>query len=154
MNDISTPDNRTPDQIRAQINDVESAIARLPQIELRVEHHFASGMYARELHIPAGVMLTGAVHLHEHVNILSQGEILVLTETGSQRLTAPATIVSPPGTKRLGYAVTDVVWVTVSHNPTNETDVPTLEKMLVVPNREALTDEQLEMLEAAQWLLQ
>ena len=65
-------------------------------IELEVIHHFAPGMYARELRIPAGVLLTGKIHKTEHLNILAKGRIEISNMGESRQLTAPYTFVSPP----------------------------------------------------------
>lgn len=84
-----------------------------PQVELKVVNYFSHGVYARELHIPAGIMLTGEIHKFENLNILSKGEISVMTEEGMVRVKAPFTIVSPPGTKRIAIAHTDCIWTTI-----------------------------------------
>ena len=94
------------------------------------KHHFAEGLYGRELFIKAGTVLTGKMHAHGQINILAQGSIEVWTEGGMKRLDAPCVIASPPGTKRVGYAYTDVVWVTVS--ATEQTDLKALEAELIV----------------------
>lgn len=91
----------------------EKLLKEYPQLELKVYHHFSKGVYARELHIPAGVILTGEIHKFENLNILSQGTIEVLTEKGVERVEAPFTIVSPAGTKRVARALTDCVWTTI-----------------------------------------
>jgi hypothetical protein len=101
------------DQLRARVLDIEAQMLELPQLELLTIHHFAPGIYARELHIPAGTTLTGAIHKFENMNILSAGDITVVTESGPVRLQAPCTIVSPPGTKRIAFAHTDTVWITL-----------------------------------------
>lgn len=99
---------------REQIVKLEHFIAEnLPLMEIEPVHHFADGIYARELRIPAGTVLTGKVHKTEHLNILSQGKITVWTEEGMKTVEAPYTIVSKPGTKRAGYAHTDCVWTTI-----------------------------------------
>lgn len=98
-------------------------------IELPVVHHFSRGVYARELRIPAGTTLTGKVHKFENLNILSQGEMSVSTENGVERVMAPFTIVSPPGTKRVAYAHTDCVWTTI--HGTSETDLEKIEAEFV-----------------------
>lgn len=126
---------------RDLIQELEDRMLELPQVDLPVAHYFSDGLYAREIRIPAGVMLTGAIHLHEHLNIVSQGTIEVVTEDGSDIITAPATLVSRPGTKRVGFAITDVVWTTVHANPGNERDIPTLERMLVVSRHDLLSSE-------------
>lgn len=106
MNDIQTAN-------RAKVATIEQELLRHPQVELRVEHYFSPGVYARELHIPKGTILTGRVHKFENMNILSQGEMSVMTERGMQRVKAPFTVISPPGTKRIAYAHEDCVWTTI-----------------------------------------
>lgn len=91
--------------------DVE--LKKEPQVELLLVHHFSPGVYARELHIPAGVRLTGKIHKFAQLNILSKGELSVLTEHGMVRVKAPFTVVSPPGTQRIAYAHEDSVWTTI-----------------------------------------
>lgn len=114
---------------RAQIVALERHLLDMPALELEPVHHFAKGIYARELRIPAGTVLTGKVHRTEHLNVLSSGDITVWTEDGMKRLQAPATMVSRPGTKRVGYAHTDTVWITI--HGTNETDLDALEAELI-----------------------
>ena len=99
-------------------------------VEIPAVHHFANkgtkrGIYAREIRIPAGTLLTGKIHKYEQVNILSYGEIEVLTERGVVLARAPFTIVSPPGTKRIAYAHTDCVWTTI--HATDETELDRIE---------------------------
>lgn len=109
----------------------EQCLRKLPQLEIATTHHFADGLYGREILIPAGCTLTGKVHKGEHLNFLMQGDITVWTEDGMKRLQAPAVIVSKPGTKRVGHAHTDTIWVTV--HATHETDLERLESELIVP---------------------
>lgn len=114
---------------RAQIVALERHLLDMPAVEIEPRHHFAKGIYAREIRIPAGTILTGKVHRTEHLNVLSEGEITVWTEDGMKRLQAPATIVSRPGTKRVGYAHTDTTWITI--HGTDETDLDVLEAELI-----------------------
>lgn len=102
----------------------------MPQVALPVRHIFSPGVYARELSIPAGVCLTGAVHKYEQLNILSKGTMKVLTEDGIKEVSAPFTVVSPPGTKRIALALTDCVWTTILG--TQETDPEIIEKHFVL----------------------
>lgn len=106
----------------------------MPQVSLPVRHFFSPGVYARELSIPAGHCLTGAVHKYEQLNILSQGTMQVLTEDGIREVSAPFTVVSPPGTKRIAYTITDCVWTTILG--THETDVLKIEKEFVLKSKE------------------
>ena len=107
---------------------IERAIlsSDMPKIDFHVEHHFSKGVYARELHIPAGAVLTGKIHKHQNLNILLKGEMSVLTENGIVRVKAPFTIVSPPGTKRIAFAHEDCIWTTI--HGTDETDVAVIER--------------------------
>lgn len=98
-------------------------------IELETIHHFAPGLYARELRIPKGVLLTGKIHKTEHLNILAKGRIEISNMGESREMIAPQIFVSPPGTKRAGYAHEDCVWITI--HPTEETDIMKLEYDLV-----------------------
>lgn len=101
---------------------LETEMRRMPnQIQIEVIHHFSPGVYAREIHIPADTTLVGEIHKYPQLNILSQGEISVSTDDGIKRISAPFTIVSPAGTKRVAYAHTDCVWTTILH--TEETDI-------------------------------
>lgn len=111
---------------RQQVNDLEAVMKKLPQVELKVINHFASGVYARELHIPAGITLTGRIHKYDNLNILSQGEMLVTTEAGLVHVKAPFTVVSPAGTKRIATTLTDCIWTSI--HGTDETDIDKIEQ--------------------------
>lgn len=112
--------------MREKVFAIEDLIRReLEPIEFQVKNHFSKGLYARELFIPKGTVLTGKIHKHENFNIMSSGELSVLTEDGIKRVKAPFTIVSPPGTKRIAYAHEDTVWTTI--HPTDETDLEKIE---------------------------
>lgn len=108
---------------------LEAEMKKMETIEISTRHYFAHGLYAREIFIPRGVLLTGKIHKTEHLNILSKGDITVWTEEGMKRLQAPFTMVSLPGTKRVGYAHEDTVWTTI--HGTAETDIEKLEIELI-----------------------
>jgi hypothetical protein len=109
--------------MRDKVFAIEARMRQMPNkiTELPLRHFFSPGVYARELTIPAGVLLTGEIHKYQQLNILSKGTISVLLEDGIHKIEAPFTVVSPPGTKRIAYAHTDCVWTTVLG--TDETDV-------------------------------
>lgn len=111
---------------RLKVFALEEAMKReLDLVELPVKHYFSQGVYARELFIPKGTLLTGKIHKYTQLNIMSQGELSVSTENGVQRVKAPFTIVSPPGTKRVAYAHEDTIWTTI--HGTEEKDLEKLE---------------------------
>lgn len=125
---------------RAQILDFERHLAELPNavFELPTFHHFAPGLYAREVKIPAGFVLTGKTHRFAQLNVLAAGEITVWIDGGMRRIAAPHTFVSQPGTKRVGYAHTDVTWITF--HATQETDLDKIEAEVIAPPEFELTD--------------
>lgn len=115
---------------RDKIERLEREILKQDQIDIPVTHHFAPGIYARSIVIPKGATLTGHIHLTEHLNIVSKGELSVMTEHGIERVSAGAHIVSKPGIKRVGYAHEETIWTTI--HATDETDHAKLEALLVV----------------------
>jgi hypothetical protein len=122
--------------LRDKIDALETLMLREPQVEIEPVHHFANGLYAREITIKAGTLLTGKIHRTEHLSIVSKGRIIVWTEDGMREVAAPFTMVSRPGTKRVGYALEDTVWTTI--HATTETDIEKLELELIAPTRAAL----------------
>ncbi|KAF3997551.1 hypothetical protein [Glaciimonas immobilis] len=124
--------------MRNKIVRLEESIRGLPQVELPVTHHFSKGLYARELFIPKGSVLVGKIHKEQNLNIISSGDISVLTDDGVMRLTAPSTIVSPPGTKRVGYAHEDTVWITI--HATEETDLEKIERQVIAQTFQEFLD--------------
>lgn len=110
---------------RDKVNIIEAEMFKHEQLELPVKHYFSQGVYARELFIPKGTLLTGKIHKFAQLNIMSQGDMSVMTEDGVKRVKAPFTIVSPPGTKRIAYAHEDTVWTTI--HGTDETDLDKIE---------------------------
>jgi len=115
--------------MREKIDRLEAFMLRAPQVDIEPVHHFAHGIYAREITIKAGTLLTGKIHKTEHLNIVSKGRIAVWTEDGVKEVAAPFTMVSRPGTKRVGYALEDTVWTTI--HATDETDLDKLEVELI-----------------------
>lgn len=119
---------------RAQVERLEAVLLQAEAggagVELETWHHFADGLVARTILIPAGTVLTGAAHKAEHLNIC-HGDIEVTTESGVRRLTGYHVIPALAGAKRAGMAYADTYWTTVHLNPGNEQDLEALEDALV-----------------------
>lgn len=116
--------------VRGFIRDLEQVCAETEeQIQIPVQHHFAKDVYAREITIPKGALIVGKIHKYRNLNILSQGEVTVLTEKGIKRMKAPCTFVAEAGAKRVIYAHSHAVW-TVMHG-TDETDLDTIEDKFI-----------------------
>lgn len=103
-----------------------------------VTHHYAPGLYARELFIPAGVVIVGKTHRHAHLNIISKGRIRVVSEFGAREVIAPCSFISEPGIKRAGYALEDTVWTTL--HPTDKTDLAAIEAEVIMPDKLITSD--------------
>ena len=101
---------------------IEREMLKCPQVAIKTKHYFSDGVYAREIYIPAGTLLTGKLHKFRQLNIVSLGDISVLLAGGIKRITAPYTVVSPPGTKRIAYAHVDTVWTTILRTDSDDLD--------------------------------
>ena len=122
------------DNLREKVAVMEAQMLDMPQVVMEPVHHFADGLYARELLIPAGTLIVGKVHKFEHLNFLMKGDITVWTDDGMKRLTAPCILKSLPGIKRVGYTHEDTIWTTVhAVDETEGCDVVALEDRLTSP---------------------
>ena len=97
--------------------------ARMPPEDCPVIHTFGGGMYVREVFIPAGTMLTGKLHRHEHPNFLMEGKVSMITEDGGVIvMEGPQSLMSPIGCKRALFVHTPTWWITVHLNPNDHTE--------------------------------
>jgi hypothetical protein len=99
-------------------------------------HSFSSGIYVREIFIPAGMFVVGKIHKHDHPNFLLKGDVVVVTEDGVEELSAPMSMISKAGTKRALYAKTDLVWTTIHLNPTDTQNIEELEEDIIASSYE------------------
>jgi len=126
MSETLTVDNFAPVVgMREKVHALEESMREYEQIDIPIKHYFSQGVYAREMFVPKGTVLTGKIHKYEQLNILSQGDVSVATHEGVKRVQAPFTMVAPPGSKRAFYAHEDSVW-TVIHG-TEERDIDKIE---------------------------
>jgi len=119
---------------RNSILELENIMRTMPQVELRTDHYFADGMYARVLSRPAGTLIVGKVHKREHFYIIAKGKVMV----GKEVYEAGTVIVSKPGTKRAVLALEDSVCLTVHR--TKKRNLDKIEKQLIEPDSTALFD--------------
>lgn len=125
---------------RAQVQKLEAAMRTLPaalQVDpksMTLRHHFAPGIYMRELHIPADMITTGKIHKYPCLNILAKGRRSTLVDNRMVMIEAPHVSLSEPGIKRVSYTHEDSVWITV--HSTNLTSVDEIERELVCETEE------------------
>lgn len=110
-----------------QVERVESAFLKMPQVDCPVTHLFAPGIYWRELALPAGTFAIGHKHRTEHLNVILSGRVRVLSDGHVVELAAPQVFVSKPGTRKMVYALEDTRWANVHSNAGDETDMDKLE---------------------------
>lgn len=113
----------------AKIEQVESHLLDLPQVECPVVHHFGPGIYIREVTLPAGTLAIGHAQRFEHLNIMLTGSVAMVGDDGQTKvLRAPMIFVGKPG-RKLGYVLETCIWQNVY--ATEERDIDTLEKMFL-----------------------
>ena len=136
--------------MRAQICAIEAEMLKLPQIEIPVRHYFSPGIYAREITVPADALITGVIHKYPQINILSKGTIRVNIAETIREISASHTVVSPPGIKRIAYAVTEVIWTTIVH--TFKNDIEEIEKEFFAYSEQEYNDFVRQQIEKSEWL--
>lgn len=115
-----------------QIAYIGHRLAEFPQTDLPLKHHFAPGLYIREIFMPASTVVIGMIHKTEHPNILVQGACYIVHEDGRrEELRAPMTFISKAGVQKVLYIIEDMIWMTC--HVTTETDIEKLEGMLIEP---------------------
>lgn len=122
-------------QRRAQIFNLQHQIQKglvsgeLPPLNEETFHHFARGLYAREMRIKADSLVVGKIHRYPCLNFIMEGIAEVRTDQGAFRVEAPCVFESGSGTKRAIYAVTDLTWITA--HPSNNRNLDDLERELI-----------------------
>lgn len=114
-----------------RIDRLTNELMGMKPAEIHVSHYFTPGVYAREITIPKGTVLVGAMHRDQNLAILSKGCMKLLTDDSTVIINAG----DPPincAAERANAAVAleDSVWTNFFPNPTNETDPDKLVEMV------------------------
>lgn len=139
------------DEIRAKkamidkMLEVESVIGNMPGAKFGDDacpliHHFADGLYIREMRAPKGMLNTSKLHKTTHPYFIMEGDFSVLTEEGFVRIKAPYMGITKAGTKRVVYFHEDTVWMTVHPNSDNGTDLEKIEERLIAKTYDELPE--------------
>src|ERR1700684_2674693 len=99
--------------LRHRIDDLQTALSEMPQAEFITTHFFADRLYGRQLFIPKGTAYVGKIHRYSHFRFVLGGHLLIVTEDGRYECKAPHMMITPAGTRRVGYAFEDTVVMTV-----------------------------------------
>lgn len=127
------PRDLVPAPSREQIVAFQERLAEFPQMELEPRHQFCDGMYVRTLAIPAGTIVVGKIHRHEHPVMLIKGRARINTDRGMETISAPHVWISQPGAKRALVALEDCEFTTVHLNPDNTRDLDAIEARVIEP---------------------
>jgi hypothetical protein len=104
-------------------------VEQLPQVDCQTKHYFGPSLYIREVTMPAGAVVIGKPHRKEHMCVMLQGRMIIVDANGNKKeLVAPLTFVGGAG-RKVAYILEDTVFQNIL--ATNETDIETLENMLV-----------------------
>lgn len=97
------------------MQDAAAFISNLPlSVNVEITHHFAPGVYIRQMRLPAGAQLLSKVHKTEHFFKLDMGRILVYDGIHEAViLEAPFTGKTMPGAQRIGVALSPVLWCNI-----------------------------------------
>ena len=133
---IKKQDAEQAQGMRDKVHRLEESMLTIPQAECPVRHYFAPGMYAREITIPKGVVLVGAIHKTCNLVVLSKGRLQLVTDDGTKIIEAPCTLTCQAGAKNAAYALEESVWT--NFFPTDETDVEKLVELLTESKHDEL----------------
>lgn len=124
--------------IRAKIEALESEMEKLPRVEQPVEHFFADKLYGRVIFNPKDSFIVTKIHKQENISTLISGRLGVISENGMEVIEGPKVFVTKPGTKRVLYAQTDVLFSTVHQNPNDLRDLEALEDQIIAKSFEEI----------------
>jgi hypothetical protein len=100
-------------EFREQIKELERHMAAFDAAECPIEHYFAHGTYTRLMHAKAGTLLTGKVHRHSCVNILTKGKLMIASDEGDYSVDAPNVFISGGDVRKAIYALEDSILINV-----------------------------------------
>ena len=101
---------------------------QLDSLGVEVFHHFASGLYSKEMRVPAGVMIGKHMHDYDHFSFLQSGTALVEIDGEATEHDAPSLLTVKAGKLHVITAITDVVWHCI--HATTETDPDKVDDVL------------------------
>lgn len=100
------------------------------EIDLGTQHHFSSGVYAKQMHLPKGYMAISHQHNYDHLSVLASGKVIVKTDDGQQEYTAPVAITIVKHKNHAITALEDAVWFCI--HATDETDTDKVDEVIIM----------------------
>lgn len=130
-------------EIIDNMNNLQKALAQVPGARLGddacgITHHFADGMYIREMFGKKGDVVVTKLHKTTHPYFVVKGDVSIESDKGTVRIKAPAWGITKAGTKRVAYFHEDTIWITV--HATKETDLLKIEKEVIAESFDELPE--------------
>jgi hypothetical protein len=113
-----------------KILEIAEKVATLAPVDCPVTHRFAPGIYLREMFIPAGAIVVGHYHKHEHICQLIKGRMAFIKDNDYEIIQAPATFLAQPGNKVV-FAFEDSIVQNIHSNPDNLRDEDKLAEIFI-----------------------
>lgn len=101
---------------KQKILEFEQQLLQLPQIEFSVEHTFSGGMYARTLHMKKDSVITGKMHVKDHICIIV-GHVTVADDEKVVEYKGYNVIEGKGGMKRVLHVHEDTSWTAIHTTP-------------------------------------
>ena len=124
--------------IKQSLDNLAVAVKSAPQVECPEKHHFGPNLYIKEVTLPAGSVIVGKYHRHEHLCNMVSGRMIVVDSEGNRtELIAPMTFMAKSG-RKIAYIIETVVFQNIYS--TSETDIQKLEDMIVDNSKDMLLE--------------
>lgn len=118
---------------RADLQRLQSAMLPMATALPEPQHIFHPGWYERRLMVPAGMLIIGKIHHHDHILGVISGHALVISAFGRDEVRGGYLGVSQAGVKRAVLAFEDTLFVTLHSNPDDERDLAVIEAQHIEP---------------------
>jgi len=102
----------------------------------KLTHHFADGVYVREMFLPKGTVIVGKKHRYRCINIMIKGDITIYADGDQERFIDHYIGVAPVGTQKAALVNEDTIWLCI--HATNKTDLDEIEEEAIISDREGI----------------
>ena len=97
-------------------------------------HYFSSGVYAKQMFMPAGYIAYSHAHNYDHLSILAKGRVIVKTDDYNKEYVAPACLTIKANIHHQIESLEDCVWFCI--HATDETDESKVDEVLIKKNEQ------------------
>jgi hypothetical protein len=98
-------------------------------VDPQIQHHFSSGVYAKQMLIPKGFTANQHKHKYSHLSILASGRALIKTDEYNTEVVAPCCLDIAAEKYHQIVALEDCVWFCI--HATEETDPQKVDEITI-----------------------